>query len=241
MTVRQAIGGMLYTVTPGSWRVFCTMRREVEAVVRRARNRFNPEYQRRVFLLRNMKGLSLNLGSGGKGKDGWVNADLQAYKYDNGLPLDIRKPLPFADGSAKRIMAEHVVEHLDYHYEVPNFLKECYRVLEPGGVLRVVVPDAEQFCIAYVLRKRPGHFAGLGWDLNFLPATVPTPMAIVNHVFHQGGEHQFGWDYETMELSLMKAGFQEQELMGYKESLDPELAIDQENHRAYSLYVDARK
>jgi SAM-dependent methyltransferase len=241
MTVRGSLGGLLYRATPGSWRVFCTMKREVGAVVRRGLNRVNPEVNRRLAQLRKETGLSLNLGSGGKGRAGWVNVDLQAYRHDGGLPLDIRKPLPFADGSAKRIMAEHVVEHLDYHYEVPFFLSECYRVLEKGGVLRVVVPDAEQFCIAYVLRHTPGHFKGLGWDLNFLPATIPTPMAIVNHVFHQGGEHQFGWDYDTMELSLMKAGFGVQMLMEYQESLDPELAIDQENHRAYSLYVDARK
>jgi hypothetical protein len=66
-------------------------------------------------------------------------------------------------------------------------------------------------------------------------------MNILNHVFHQGGEHQFGWDWETMELCLKKAGFTEVIRQSFGVSVDPELAIDQENHRPYSLYVDARK
>ena len=68
-----------------------------------------------------------------------------------------------------------------------------------------------------------------------------TPMELVNHVFHQGGEHCFGWDYTTMEFALRRAGFVQVIKQSYKQSLDPVLIIDQPNHAPYSLYVDAVK
>jgi hypothetical protein len=66
-------------------------------------------------------------------------------------------------------------------------------------------------------------------------------MHVVNHVFHRGGEHSFGYDFETLEWALHKAGFSTVEQMSYKASRDPLLAIDQENHAPYPLYVEAMK
>lgn len=61
----------------------------------------------------------------------WENFDLE---------VDIRKPLPFAIGSASVILAEHVIEHVSFK-EGLAFLRECWRVLEPGGTLRLAFPD----------------------------------------------------------------------------------------------------
>jgi predicted SAM-dependent methyltransferase len=237
MNLKQAANWTLFHATPGSWRVFSTLRFEARAAYQRAVMALSPQHHRQIAALRKQTGLSINLGSGGKGKPGWVNTDLQAYRYDNGLPVDIRKPLPFASGSARRILAEHVIEHIDFHYEVPSVFAECYRVLEKGGVFRVIVPDLALYCHAYV----NGGFKELGWDLANLPADIPTPMCILNHVFHQGGEHLFGWDWETMELCLKRAGFSQVVRSQFGVSLDHELAIDQENHKPYSLYVEAVK
>jgi predicted SAM-dependent methyltransferase len=237
MRGRQAIGGVLYRMTPGSWRTFSLMRYEASAVVQRTKNALDPRHHLRVAQLRRQTGLSINLGAGPFGKEGWVNADLRVAGT---LHLDIRKPLPFADRSACRIFAEHVVEHLDFHHEVPSLLRECHRVLEPGGTLRVIVPDAGLFCRAYA----SGHFDAftqLGWDLEHLPEDIPSAMGILNHVFHQGGEHLWGWDWLTMALTLRRAGFKHIQRQSFGVSVDPKLAIDQENHRPYSLYVEARK
>lgn len=54
--------------------------------------------------------------------------------------VDIRKPLPFPIGSARFILAEHVIEHVSFRDGV-RFLGECLRILEPGGVLRLAFPD----------------------------------------------------------------------------------------------------
>lgn len=53
---------------------------------------------------------------------------------------DIRKRLRFPDESVRGILAEHVIEHVPY-LQAYGFLLECFRVLEPGGVLRLGFPD----------------------------------------------------------------------------------------------------
>lgn len=73
----------------------------------------------------------LQFGSGPNKLPGWENYDLET---------DIRKPLPFPIGSARFILASHVIEHVEFR-EGLFFLGECLRVLEPGGVLRLAFPD----------------------------------------------------------------------------------------------------
>jgi predicted SAM-dependent methyltransferase len=156
------------------------------------------------------------------------------------LCLDIRKRLPFTDGSASRVLAEHVLEHLDFATDALNVAREVWRVLEVGGRFRVIVPDCERHLRAYIQGSCEG-WQELGWDLSAMPADIHTPMHIINHVFHQGGEHLFGYDFDTLELLLKKAGFSFVERCRFGESRDPRLAIDLDVHKAYSLYVDAVK
>ena len=58
--------------------------------------------------------------------------------------VDIRRPLPFPDLCAAFIFAEHVIEHVHFH-EGLFFLRQCRRLLEPGGVLRFSFPDVTRF------------------------------------------------------------------------------------------------
>jgi SAM-dependent methyltransferase len=57
--------------------------------------------------------------------------------------VDIRKPLAFPIGSAGLVLAEHIIEHVSFR-EGLGFLQECWRILEPGGVLRLAFPDILQ-------------------------------------------------------------------------------------------------
>lgn len=49
----------------------------------------------------------------------------------------------FANGTFSEIYASHVVEHLDYKFELAETLKEWFRVLEPGGRVMISVPDLD--------------------------------------------------------------------------------------------------
>lgn len=76
----------------------------------------------------------LNFGCGTNRLPGWRNFDSD---------VDITKRLPFADASADYILAEHVIEHVEYRQALA-FMRECRRVLKPGGVARFAVPSIEK-------------------------------------------------------------------------------------------------
>jgi predicted SAM-dependent methyltransferase len=62
---------------------------------------------------------------------------------------DVKKPLPFPDASMDAVYSSHLLEHLCLE-EAKKLLKECYRVLKPNGVLRIVVPDLKSIVTKYL-------------------------------------------------------------------------------------------
>ena len=238
-TLKSRIGRVVLPLLPVNRRTFDILRHEAQAWQTRVANTFSPAHQSVIRRLRRQRGLSLNIGSGGRGLPDWVNVELRRHR-DTTLCLDIRRALPLANGSVRRILAEHVIEHVDFRSDLPAMLVEFYRVLEPGGRLRIVVPDGERFLMAYASRDA-AMWRELGWDESHLPEDIFTPMHVVNHIFHQGGEHLFAYDFETLALVLRKAGFSMVKRQTFRISDDPELAIDQENHAPYSLYVEGMK
>jgi SAM-dependent methyltransferase len=60
--------------------------------------------------------------------------------HDREIQHSFADPLPFADGSVAKIQAQDVLEHVAFE-KVPAILDEIYRVLRPGGVFRLSVPD----------------------------------------------------------------------------------------------------
>lgn len=124
-------------------------------------------------------GLRLHLGCGLNTPEGWINLDgswnawlakhpslrrlVKALRLLPPSQLDIpwspdifihdvRKPLPFPDNAFSAIYASHLLEHL-YLEEGKRLLKECFRVLKPGGVLRMVVPDLQAIVLEYMGEK----------------------------------------------------------------------------------------
>jgi len=75
----------------------------------------------------------LNVGCGENKLEGWENNDLD---------LDLRQVLPYDNNTFAFILAEHVCEHLSAP-DCLRFFDEAHRVLEPGGILRVCVPQID--------------------------------------------------------------------------------------------------
>lgn len=67
---------------------------------------------------------------------------------------DLRKPLPWAQGTFSAVYASHLLEHLHYD-EADRLLKECFRVLRPGGLVRMVVPDLDPLIRGYLGQAWP--------------------------------------------------------------------------------------
>ena len=150
---------------------------------------------------RGVNELKLQFGCGPNLKAGWVNIDLHK-KAD--LKLDLRKPLPFAGGSCSLIYSEHFLEHLDYPEPVLSLLKECFRVLKPGGVFNVVVPDIGLVLRTYVQGGTEEYYAA---QRRWNPHTYRFQMEHVNYNFRQDGEHRFAYDFETLKALLQRGGF----------------------------------
>ena len=213
----------------------------VRAELRAARvaidNHVWPSRRRALAALRQRRDLLVNVGCGPETFDDFVNIDL--FPAGPGVvEWDCRWSLPLATGSARGVRAEHFFEHLEVDEEVPAFLGEARRVLQPSGVLRIVVPDTPRFLQAYLAGGRAG-FDALAVPDPF-PDDLPTRLDIVNHVFHQRHEHRWAYDVETLANRLERAGFVDVQQMSYRRSLEPALARDLMHHSPYSLYVDAR-
>jgi len=90
----------------------------------------------------------LNLGCGDRFHRGWTNIDFAA-KPPNVIGHDLRTCLPFNDESFDVVYHSHVLEHFSA-IEGERLLCECLRVLTPGGLLRVAVPDLENIARTYL-------------------------------------------------------------------------------------------
>lgn len=168
--------------------------------------------------------LRLNLGAGPEGMPGFTNVDLSAN-------ADIRRdlgvfPWPWDDASVDEILASHILEHFDRRTGV-RFLEECRRILKRGGVLHLAVPDMDCFadCIVsgdwgplggYHWRSLD-HFAG-GDD------SEPRPE----------WRHKYIYTFENLKQKLQNAGF---EWVVRRDCG----SLDNAQHRAFSLYLDATK
>ncbi|TGQ69522.1 methyltransferase domain-containing protein [Mesorhizobium sp. M00.F.Ca.ET.186.01.1.1] len=133
--------------------------------------------------------IKLNFGCGTNRLDGWQNFDAE---------IDITSPLPFADGHADFIYAEHVVEHVDY-IKALAFFAECRRVLKPGGVIRIAVPSLEN-----IFRRGDQDY------FNFTRKWGPTAdLRGAMHAIIFAHGHQAIWSQGTLEAALYFAGFED--------------------------------
>ncbi|RYU91611.1 methyltransferase domain-containing protein [Mucilaginibacter terrigena] len=239
MTFKQKIGALIIKSAPVSPEIISILRGELRAFRNRLNYRLNPFKKAAVKKITNAANISLNVGCGPFGHDGWVNVDLMALKNVS-FTYDTRKHLPFKDNTVERIRVEHFFEHIDKSFEAPFFLEECKRVMKPGAVLRIAVPDVEKFINAYYLNDEVSWKA-LGYDINNLPNGFDTKIAILNHIFRQDGEHKYAYDWEAMHFLLTKHGFKNITRQQYRQSLDEQLIEDQFNHSNHSLYVDCVK
>jgi predicted SAM-dependent methyltransferase len=181
----------------------------------------------------------LNLGCGENAKPGWINVDLFNQAAD--LALDIREPLPFPAESVAIVYSEHVFEHLAYpsthdsmgwtleSAEAPSeamrLLRESVRVLRPGGVCSVGVPDAARAIRLYCRQQYEG------WG----PSWVDTPMHFLNYVFRQGREHKYAYDEETLGRLMSTAGLVDVERRSFHDGLDSAF------RKGDTLYMVGRK
>jgi predicted SAM-dependent methyltransferase len=89
----------------------------------------------------------LNLGCGSHFNPQWVNIDF-SKTGDKVIAHNLLNGIPFDDGMFEVVYHSHVLEHFPKK-DAATFVGECYRVLKPGGIIRIVIPDLEQIVSNY--------------------------------------------------------------------------------------------
>ena len=172
----------------------------------------------------------LNWGCGPNTPSGWLNADrLPAPGVD--ITGDIRDGLPLPSESLACVVAIHALQDLPYLDVVPA-LRELRRVLRPGGVLRVAVPDLERAIRAY-LRGDRAYF--------YVPDTdaVTVGGKLVAQLIWYGSVRT-PFTYDALEELLERAGFQDVRRCAFHQTVhgDPEI-VTLDNRERESLFVEA--
>lgn len=90
----------------------------------------------------------LNIGCGRRYHRDWTNLDLETND-PSVIRHDVTQGVPFDEGQFNAVYHSHILEHLKPE-QGRDLVDECYRVLMPGGVLRMVVPDLERIARLYL-------------------------------------------------------------------------------------------
>jgi len=156
--------------------------------------------------------------------------------------LDLLKPLPFRDGSAACIYAGEVWEHFEYA-DAARLTAECFRVLAPGGVLRLCVPDGVAFWARYLdlhreqMSRSPHQRSAraLREHVQLFFNDIAT-----RRIWLGSLGHTHKWQFDEVQLIelLVSAGFTEAARMPFQTSRIDDIA---RLERADFLIVEARK
>ncbi|NEQ47613.1 MAG: methyltransferase domain-containing protein [Leptolyngbya sp. SIOISBB] len=181
-------------------------------------------------LLSSKQPIRLDLGCGSIKREGFIGIDLSSR---SDLPWNIEWGIPFPDNSIAEIRSDHFLEHLDL-VQVIATLKECKRVLIPGGILDFSVPHLDPYIEAYCQK-----------DFEWLEEKIPdipigqekiysTCLDRLGWLLIRSGEHKSVFDKESVIQKVQLAGFTDVKIREFATSRD-------QNFRFSSIYVVARK
>jgi SAM-dependent methyltransferase len=178
--------------------------------------------------------LKINFGCGWEQKlPGWINVDLNPKAAPDVL-ADLARDLPFPTSSTDFIFTEDFFVQLNLS-QGKHFLRECHRILKPGGVMRLLTPDLEKFARTYL--EQPEWLVET-WDITVgVPLETRSACEVMNLGIRLAG--QFHYDRRTFRQVAEECGFRVVEV-AYNQSESPELrGLDiRPPERSISMYFE---
>lgn len=182
-----------------------------------------------------MTSIKLNLGCGSVRPSGWINTDsslnanlqripvlknlvtsyFKTVKYNssNFVYMNLNTRWKYAADSVDVVYASHLFEHLTIR-SADLMLKESYRALKPGGIIRIVVPDLYKICKHYVTELEKGNTKASEyamWAINMHREGQYKNLNFFKKLFFewQGYPHQHKFMYDEFSLrdKISRAGF----------------------------------
>jgi acid phosphatase type 7 len=173
----------------------------------------------------------LHWGCGDVRPPGWINADT-----GEGPGLDINSDiildgLPLDENSIDYLVSQHALQRLEVYY-LWTALDELYRVLKPGGIIRLGATDLDSLIDAYKNGRQEDLWC---WEWATISGNVITQLINYNAT-------RTPLTYEFTEELLQKAGFTAVRRVGYRETAGPYPEIVELDSRPEeSFYVEAMK
>jgi SAM-dependent methyltransferase len=186
---------------------------------------------------------------------------------DNVIVHNLAKGIPFDSNSIDVVYHSHLLEHLDKGV-AKRFLLEVKRVLKPGGIQRIVVPDFEKACSAYVSHiaaceknaeeseMHDSYIASIieqSVRREAFGASQETPFRrlienkLLGDARKRGETHQWMYDRINLSVILTDLGYNSPQLQNYNRSLIPgwgQYGLDTDEYgneyKPGSLYMEAQ-
>ena len=187
--------------------------------------------------LKESKKKFLNVGCGPNINQNYINLD---YLWVPGVDIcwDITRSIPLESESIEGIFTEHCLEHISFS-QCRDAIKDFYRILQPEGVVRIIVPDAELYIDLYEQSKHNKN-VNFPYVSDAEKENGFTPIMSVNRIFRDHG-HLFAYDAETLTMLLKNAGFINIKKESYMSGRRKDLLIDTESRKIESLYIEGEK
>lgn len=181
-------------------------------------------------LLKERKNIYLEIGAGSKkGGNGWVTLDISP---GCDIYWDLSKGLPFPDNSIQKLYSCHVFEHFSFD-DAEKLFDECLRVMIPGGIFSICVPNAKLFIDAYYGAEQQANADQL---IAHKPAyNNVSRLDYINYIAYMDGHHKYMFDEENLVKRLMAKGFNNVHLRDY----DPKLDLLKRDFE--SIYAEGQK
>jgi len=177
--------------------------------------------------------VKINFGCGTGKLTDWVNVDLDPQCHPDVL-VNLSRDMPFATACADYLHSEDFIVQLDLS-DGKHFLRECHRILKPGGVLRLLTPDLEKFARSYL--QEPKWLVDTWEEFVGVPLQTRSACEVFNLGIRMSG--QFHYDRETLTRVVKECGFHSREVRYNESKYEPLRGLDlRRPHQSISMYFE---